>query len=112
MEQEEKAKSSRKGGRTRSGRMVKKTCFTVIVICYKFAKFNCYGNFPTFRQYQLELNSGSDRFRPEQISSHVEILTDFVPFFNIKTNFVPFLTDFVPNNYYNVVSYVHISLVP
>ena len=42
----------------------------------------------------------------------MEFLTDFVPFFNIKTDFVPFLTDFVPNNYYNVVSYVHIPLVP
>ena len=71
---------------------------------------------------------GNDRFRPKQISSHMEILTDFVPhrfrptqisshtdfvpFFNIETDFVPFLTDFVPNNYYNVVRYVHIPLVP
>ena len=30
----------------------------------------------------------------------------------VITDFVPFSTDFVPNNYYNVVSYVHIPLVP
>ena len=73
-----------------------------------FQFFNLFSGVTDFVPNRFRPTWNFDRFRPTQISS----CTDFVPFFSVETDFIPFLTDFVPNDYYNVVSYVHIPLVP